>query len=180
LALTLERAQGERSRNILVLLALGARAVLWRRMITPAISVLSAVEGIGVATPALNRFVLPLTVRRAARAFSSTKRGTGPPSGKHLRPVMVLWFTVIAIIGVMQIAETPRVLGALNPRHATHILSPRGAPGSSCFGAVRLAITGGEAALRRYGAILAVFRSGWHGSPCGASRSRPKLFGQGA
>ena len=145
LALTLERAQGERSRNILVLLALGGAALFYGdSMITPAISVLSAVEGIGVATPALNRFVLPLTVVVLLALFLLQKRGTGRV-GSIFGPVMVLWFTVIAIIGVMQIAETPRVLGALNPAHAAHIFIATPGAGFVVLGAVALAITGGEA-----------------------------------
>jgi KUP system potassium uptake protein len=145
LALTLERAQGERSRNILVLLALGGAALFYGdSMITPAISVLSAVEGIGVATPALNRFVLPLTLVVLLALFLLQKRGTGRV-GSIFGPVMVLWFTVIAIIGVMQIAEMPRVLGALNPAHAAHIFIATPGAGFVVLGAVALAITGGEA-----------------------------------
>jgi len=145
LALALERGQGERSRNILVLLALGGAALFYGdSMITPAISVLSAVEGIGVATPALNRFVLPLTVVVLLALFLLQKGGTGRV-GSIFGPVMVLWFTVIAIIGVMQIAETPRVLGALNPAHAAHIFIATPGAGFVVLGAVALAITGGEA-----------------------------------
>src|SRR6478672_7341281 len=145
LALALEKAQSERSRNLLVLLALGGAALFYGdSMITPAISVLSAVEGIGVATPALNRFVLPLTVVVLLALFLLQKGGTGRV-GSIFGPVMVLWFTVIAIIGVMQIAETPRVLGALNPAHAAHIFIATPGAGFVVLGAVALAITGGEA-----------------------------------
>src|SRR5580692_2996205 len=114
LALALEKAQSERSRNLLVLLALGGAALFYGdSMITPAISVLSAVEGIGIATPALQQFVLPLTVAVLLALFLFQKGGTGRV-GSIFGPVMVLWFAVIAIVGVMRIAETPRVLGALN------------------------------------------------------------------
>jgi KUP system potassium uptake protein len=113
-------------------------------MITPAISVLSAVEGIGVATPALNRFVLPVTVVVLLALFLFQKGGTGRV-GSIFGPVMVLWFTVIAIIGVLQIAETPRVLGALNPAHAAHMFIVTPGAGFVVLGAVALAITGGEA-----------------------------------
>jgi KUP system potassium uptake protein len=145
LALALERARGEHSRNLLVLLALGGAALFYGdSMITPAISVLSAVEGIGVATPALNRFVLPVTVIVLLALFLLQKGGTGRV-GRIFGPVMVLWFSAIAIIGVMQIAETPRVLGALNPAHAAHIFIETPVAGFVVLGAVALAITGGEA-----------------------------------
>ena len=112
LALALDRAQGERSRNLLVLLALGGAALFYGdSMITPAISVLSAVEGIGVATPALNRFVLPVTIIVLLALFLFQKGGTGRV-GRIFGPVMILWFAVIAMIGVLHIAEAPRVLVA--------------------------------------------------------------------
>jgi KUP system potassium uptake protein len=145
LALASERVRGEHSRNLLVLLALGGAALFYGDgMITPAISVLSAVEGIGVATPALNRFVLPVTVIVLLALFLLQKGGTGRV-GRIFGPVMVLWFSAIAIIGVMQIAETPRVLGALNPVHAAHIFIETPVAGFVVLGAVALAITGGEA-----------------------------------
>src|SRR6202047_4314628 len=145
LALALEAARSERSRNLLVLLALGGAALFCGdSMITPAISVLSAVEGIGIATPALNRFVLPLTIIVLLALFLLQKGGTGRV-GSIFGPVMVLWFAVIAIVGVMRIAETPRVLGALNPAHAAHIFIATPGAGFVVLGAVALAITGGEA-----------------------------------
>src|SRR5277367_183871 len=145
LALALDRAQGERSRNLLVLLALGGAALFYGdSMITPAISVLSAVEGIGVATPALNRFVLPVTIIVLLALFLFQKGGTGRV-GRIFGPVMILWFAVIAMIGVLQIAEAPRVLGALNPAHAAHIFIATPGAGFVVLGAVALAITGGEA-----------------------------------
>src|SRR4029077_1947244 len=86
LALTLERAQGERSRKILVLLALGGAALFYGdSMITPAISVLSAVEGLGVATPALNRFVLPLTVVVLLALFSFRRAAPGASAASSAR-----------------------------------------------------------------------------------------------
>ena len=113
-------------------------------MITPAISVLSAVEGIGVATPVLNRFVLPLTIVVLLALFLFQKGGTGRV-GRLFGPVMVLWFAVLAVSGVLQIAEAPRVLAALNPVHAVGILVAAPAAGFVVLGAVALAITGGEA-----------------------------------
>ena len=145
LALALEAARGERSRTLLVLLALGGAALFYGdSMITPAISVLSAVEGLGIATPALNRFVLPLTVVVLLALFLFQKGGTGRV-GHLFGPVMVIWFAVIAASGALQIAEAPRVLAALNPAHAVGIFVAAPAAGFIVLGAVALAITGGEA-----------------------------------
>jgi KUP system potassium uptake protein len=145
LALALEAARGERSRNLLVLLALGGAALFYGdSMITPAISVLSAVEGVGIATPVLNRFVLPLTIVVLLALFLLQKRGTGRV-GRLFGPVMVLWFTTLAISGVLQIAQAPRVLAAINPAHAVGIFLAAPAAGFVVLGAVALAITGGEA-----------------------------------
>jgi KUP system potassium uptake protein len=145
LALGLEATRVERSRGLLVFLALGGAALFYGdSMITPAISVLSAVEGIGIATPALNRFVLPLTVVVLLALFLFQKRGT-ERVGSLFGPIMVLWFAVIGVIGALQIAQAPRVLAALNPAHAAGIFiaAPTGA--FVVLGAVALAVTGGEA-----------------------------------
>jgi len=145
LALAQEAIRGERSRTLLVLLALGGAALFFGdSMITPAISVLSAVEGIGIATPALNHFVLPLTVAVLLALFLFQKGGT-ERVGRLFGPVMVLWFAVLAIFGGFQIAEAPRVLAALNPAHAVGIFVAAPSAGFVVLGAVALAITGGEA-----------------------------------
>ena len=145
LALALEAARGERLRTLLVLLALGGAALFYGdSMITPAISVLSAVEGLGIATPVLNRFVLPLTIIVLLALFLLQKGGTGRV-GRRFGPVMVLWFTVIAASGALQIVEAPGVLAALNPAHAVGIFVAAPAAGFIVLGAVALAITGGEA-----------------------------------
>jgi len=145
LALALVAARDERLRTLLVLLALGGAALFYGdSMITPAISVLSAVEGLGIATPALNRVVLPLTVVVLLALFLFQKGGTGRV-GHFFGPVMVLWFAVIAVSGALQIAEVPRVLAALNPAHAVGIFVAAPAAAFIVLGAVALAITGGEA-----------------------------------
>jgi KUP system potassium uptake protein len=145
LALALEAARSERLRTLLVLLALGGAALFYGdSMITPAISVLSAVEGIGIATPVLNRFVLPVTIVVLLALFLFQKGGTGRV-GRLFGPVMILWFAVLAVSGLLQIAEAPRVLAALNPAHAVGIFAAAPAAGFVVLGAVALAITGGEA-----------------------------------
>jgi KUP system potassium uptake protein len=145
LALAQEAARGERSRTLLVLLALGGAALFFGdSMITPAISVLSAVEGIGIATPALNQLVLPLTVTVLLALFLFQKGGT-ERVGRLFGPMMALWFAVIAVSGALQIAEAPEVLAALNPAHAVGIFVAASAVGFVVLGAVTLAITGAEA-----------------------------------
>ena len=145
LALALESARSERWRNILVLFGLGGAALFYGdSMITPAISVLSAVEGMGIATPVLNRLVVPLTVVVLLALFLFQKSGS-ERVGRLFGPVMALWFGVIALIGVLQIAETPSVLAALNPAHAVGVFVAAPMAGFLVLGAVALAITGGEA-----------------------------------
>ena len=145
LNLSLETARHERSRAFLVLLALGGAALFYGdSMITPAISVLSAVEGLGTVTPALNRFVLPLTVAVLLTLFLFQKGGT-ESVGRLFGPVMVLWFAVLGGVGAVQILQAPRVLAALNPAHAVGIFVAAPAAGFVVLGAVALAITGGEA-----------------------------------
>ena len=97
LALAQEAVQNPRARNILVLVALGGAALFYGdSMITPAISVLSAIEGIGVGTPALNRFVVPITVVVLVLLFLVQRRGTASV-GRLFGPVMLVWFAVIGL-----------------------------------------------------------------------------------
>ena len=145
LALAQEAAQTPRARNILVLIALGGAALFYGdSMVTPAISVLSAIEGIGVGTPALNRFVVPITVVVLVLLFLVQRRGTASV-GRLFGPVMLVWFAVIGLDGLVHIAEDPRVLAALNPAHAIAVFITAPLRGFIVLGAVSLAITGGEA-----------------------------------
>ena len=105
---------------------------------------LSAVEGIGIATPVLTPFVVPLTVVVLLALFLFQKSGS-ERVGHFFGPVMALWFGVIGLIGVLQIAAAPRVLAALNPAHAAVIFAAAPMAGFLVLGAVALAITGGEA-----------------------------------
>ncbi|MCC7217908.1 MAG: potassium transporter Kup [Burkholderiales bacterium] len=113
-------------------------------MITPAISVLSAVEGLEVMTPALHPFVVPVTVVILVGLFAIQKRGTGSV-GAFFGPVVCLWFVTLAVLGVLQIAERPSILAAINPYYAVEffVASPRAA--FLALGAVVLAVTGTEA-----------------------------------
>ncbi len=113
-------------------------------MITPAISVLGAVEGLGVAAPALHEFVVPAAVVIMLVLFGIQKRGTAS-IGAGFGPVMCLWFVVLAVLGAMEIAVRPSVLAALSPTYAYGFFADH--PGASfiALGAVVLAVTGTEA-----------------------------------
>ncbi|HEY1117338.1 MAG TPA: KUP/HAK/KT family potassium transporter, partial [Acidimicrobiales bacterium] len=101
----------------LVLLGLFGTALLYGDgMITPAISVLSAVEGTTIAAPALEDLVLPLTVAILVAIFAVQRFGTHAV-GRVFGPIMVLWFSVLGVLGARQVAAEPHVLAALDPRH---------------------------------------------------------------
>src|SRR5271170_3048694 len=145
LALAQEAVRNPRARNVLVLLAIGGAALFYGdSMITPAISVLSAIEGIEVGTLELNRLVVPITVGVLVLLFGIQRRGT-ERVGYLFGPVMLVWFAVIAVDGLIQITATPRVLAALNPAHAVTVFVASPLRGFIVLGAVSLAITGGEA-----------------------------------
>jgi KUP system potassium uptake protein len=113
-------------------------------VITPAISVLSAVEGISVATPALEHWVVPATIMILIGVFALQPYGTGK-IGRWFGPITMIWFFIIGVLGVMSIAQTPAILRALNPAHALSFAVH--SPGLTfiALGSVFLALTGGEA-----------------------------------
>ena len=113
-------------------------------LITPAISVLSAVEGLEVATPVFKAYVIPLTLVILVGLFAVQRFGTGVV-GKVFGPVMVIWFGVLSVLGVQQIARHPEVLAALNPVYAIQFLTLYHAQSLAVLGSVFLAVTGGEA-----------------------------------
>lgn len=112
-------------------------------VLTPAISVLSAVEGIEVATPALHSWVLPVTIGVLLVLFATQRLGTGVV-GKAFGPVVVLWFAALAAIGVLNISSNPEVLKALNPWWGARFFIEHGWHGIFILGAVVLSVTGGE------------------------------------
>ncbi|HEY6459958.1 MAG TPA: KUP/HAK/KT family potassium transporter, partial [Polyangiaceae bacterium] len=131
--------------GFLVLLVLFGAALLYGDgVITPAISVLSAVEGLGVATRALDPAIVPLTVATLLALFFVQKRGT-ERVGRVFGPVMLVWFVVIAGLGAAQIIRSPGILRALDPRYAVEFFVRNGGHGFLVLGGVVLAITGAEA-----------------------------------
>jgi KUP system potassium uptake protein len=132
-------------RGILVTLGLFGAALLYGDgMLTPAISVLSAIEGLEVATPLFTPIVVPLTVVILIGLFLLQRRGTAGV-GAVFGPVILVWFLTLAILGVVNIARDPSVLSAVNPVHAITFLWEKGITGYLVLGAVFLVATGGEA-----------------------------------
>ena len=132
-------------RPMLIALGIFGTALLYGDgMITPAISVLSAVEGLEVATPLLRPYVVPATVGILVGLFLIQKYGTHRV-GVLFGPIMVVWFLTIAALGVRWIVQAPEVLGAFNPRYAFDFFSENGLTGFVVLGAVFLVVTGGEA-----------------------------------
>lgn len=139
-----QRAIGHRSWLLLALGVVGASMFIGDSMITPAISVLSAVEGLKLAAPALNDYVVPLTIFILILLFSVQSRGTARVA-TAFGPVMALWFVTIGILGLMHIHEDPTVLLAINPYYAIYFLLNHGVIGLVIMGLVFLSVTGGEA-----------------------------------
>jgi KUP system potassium uptake protein len=129
---------------VIALVIFGAALLYGDGVITPAISVLSAIEGLQVATSALQPVVVPLTCVVLFVLFIFQKHGTGGV-GKVFGPVTLLWFATIAALGVPHIVEHPSVLWAIDPRHAVSFFVENGGHGFVVLGAVVLVITGGEA-----------------------------------
>jgi KUP system potassium uptake protein len=113
-------------------------------VITPAISVLSAMDGLAVATPAFERFIIPASLVVLTALFVLQKKGTARVGGVF-GPLVLVWFTTIAILGVREIALEPRILLALNPWYALRFFLEHGPHGLVVLGAVVLAVTGAEA-----------------------------------
>jgi KUP system potassium uptake protein len=122
----------------------GAALLYGDGMITPAISVLSAIEGIAVLQPGLAPFVLPLTLGILTALFAIQKRGTGGV-GAIFGPITFLWFLTLAALGIHAIAEQPMVLASVNPLYAVRFFREHGGHGFVVLGAVFLVVTGGEA-----------------------------------
>jgi KUP system potassium uptake protein len=139
-----QRALGK-SGSVVVLLGIISGALFYGdALITPALSVLSAIEGLKVATPAFDPYVVPLTVVILLALFAVQSRGTGRV-GAFCGPVMTVWFIAIAIPGIGHIAADPEVLWAFNPLYGLDFLTEHGKIGLLTLGAVFLAVTGAEA-----------------------------------
>jgi KUP system potassium uptake protein len=134
-----------RARAVVVFAALlGASLLYGDGFITPAISVLSAVEGLEVATSAAQRFIVPLTCTILCLLFLVQRRGTAG-IGNVFGPIMIVWFMALSALGLMHIFENPYILYALNPLYAFKFFAEHHIHGLVVLGSVVLCITGGEA-----------------------------------
>ena len=132
-------------RWVLVVLGIFGAALLYGDgIITPAISVLGAIEGLNVATPLFAPYVVPTTIAIIVGLFLIQSRGTAKV-GRLFGPVMLVWFIVIAALGIMQIVRHPSVIAAFNPIHALNFFLREGWHGFLVLGTVFLVVTGGEA-----------------------------------
>lgn len=139
----------------------GAALFFGDGFITPAISVLSAMEGLEVASPRLERFVLPGSVLVITSLFLAQRHGTSAMS-RWFGPVTLLWFAMLAALGLLHIADSPRVLLAINPLHAVEFFIDNGGMGFVTLASVFLAVTGGEALYTEMGHFgRSPLRRGW-------------------
>ncbi len=139
-----QRAIGRGASLVFMLGVISAALFYGDAVITPAISVLSAVEGLKVATPAFEPFIVPLTVVILIALFAAQSGGTARVA-TLFGPVMSVWFVVIALAGLTHIADHPAVLLAFNPAFGVAFLATNGMIGLAALGAVFLAVTGAEA-----------------------------------
>jgi KUP system potassium uptake protein len=144
--LSLALSSSRRAQKTILIIGLaGASLFFGDAMITPAISVLSAVEGLNIVTPALESYVVPIAALILVGLFLIQSHGSGHV-GKFFGPVMLLWFIVLGLFGLVHVAARPEILWALNPRHALdYLVHAQGWTSFAVLGSVFLALTGGEA-----------------------------------
>jgi KUP system potassium uptake protein len=138
------RALGRQTTLVFILGMMGAAMFLGDSFITPAISVLSAVEGLKLAAPGLERYVIPITIVILVGLFSVQSHGTARVA-TWFGPITTTWFVAIALLGALHIFDDPQVLLAINPYYALNFLFTNGTVALVTLGLVFLAVTGGEA-----------------------------------
>jgi KUP system potassium uptake protein len=136
---------GKSEKWLLVVIGIFGAALLYGDgVLTPAISILGAMEGLTVATPTLSPFVVPITIVILVCLFLIQSRGTAG-IGKIFGPVTLIWFAALAILGIAQIAQFPQVFSAINPLYGINFFAENGWHGFAILGSVFLVVTGGEA-----------------------------------
>jgi len=171
-------AKGARLPVLVLLGVIGASLLYGDGVITPAISVLSAMEGLKLVAPAFEHFILPATIAVLVGLFVIQRYGT-ERIGKLFGPIMVVWFVVIGGLGAVNIFMAPAVLGAVNPAEAARFLAADPKVAFVVIGAVFLALTGGEALYADMGHVgAAAIRRAWFGLVLPAILLN--YFGQGA
>ena len=145
LARVTELTKNSRATWFVTMLGIFAAALFYGdSMITPAISVLSAVEGLNVVAPGLKDYIVPIAAIVLTVLFAIQKHGTGAV-GRFFGPIMCVWFGVLAVLGVINILDAPSVLAALNPAHGIEFLFRHPWESFLALGAIVLSVTGGEA-----------------------------------
>ncbi|MBF7688783.1 potassium transporter Kup [Acinetobacter rathckeae] len=146
LALNLRPNQMNRHKKTLLIALgfIGASLFFGDGIITPAISVLSAVEGLSIATPAFNKWLMPIALGILTALFMVQRHGTAT-MGKFFGPITLTWFISIGVLGVVSIIKTPFVLELVNPYWAIHFIAQEPGVAFLAMGAVVLTLTGGEA-----------------------------------
>jgi KUP system potassium uptake protein len=180
MALALRTAPSGSKRSLLIIMAgvFGACMFYGDAVITPAISVLSAVEGLEVISPDLVRYVMPTTIFILVALFLIQKTGTDVV-GKLFGPIMMIWFIAIGLMGIHQVVQNPAIFAAVNPLFAIRFLVEHSLQGFIVLGAVFLVLTGAEALYADMGHFgLKPIRMGWFFivMPC----LLLNYFGQGA
>ncbi len=162
LVLPNEKSKKKFKRHLILIIGLFGAALLYGDgVLTPAISVLSAVEGLEIVTPGLASYVVPITIAILLGLFLLQSRGT-EGVGKLFGPIMLVWFTTLGVLGILQILQFPSILTALNPYHAIHFLIVQGKASLFVLGAVFLVVTGGEALYADMGHFgLGPIRKAW-------------------
>ena len=162
----------------MILGILGAALLYGDGVITPAISVLSATEGLKLAAPGFQSFILPVTLGILVGLFALQHQGTHR-IGRLFGPVMIAWFLAIGVLGIVNIVAAPGIVTALNPLAAVPVLTGHPAIAAAVFGAIFLALTGAEALYADMGHVGApAIRLAWYGLVLPALVLN--YFGQGA
>jgi KUP system potassium uptake protein len=143
-ALVMPKSQQGRLTGLVLLGVFGTALLYGDGVITPAISVLSAVEGFEVASTAFDRFVVPVSCVLLVGLFLVQRRGTGAV-GAVFGPIMVVWFAVLGVLGFAQVVQHPSVIEAVNPVHIVQFFSAEPAKAFLALGSIFLVVTGGEA-----------------------------------
>lgn len=150
-----------RRRGLVMAGMFGAALLTGEGAITPAISVLAAVEGLELAAPDLGRFVVPASVLILVALFAIQRKGT-EVVGRLFGPLMLVWFVVLATLGAVEVIANPNVLAALNPAHAVEFFTTFGSRAFVALGSIVLVVTGGEALYADLGHFGASpIRLGW-------------------
>jgi KUP system potassium uptake protein len=172
------RSRPALQRGVAIVAIFAASLFYGDAVITPAISVVSAVEGISVATPAFEHWIVPISLGILVALFAIQRHGTGAVGGLF-GPVTAVWFVTLALLGLQSIAQTPAIVGALDSRYAVAFAAGSPAAAFTVLGAVFLAVTGAEALYADMGHFgAATIRVGWFGLVFPALVVN--YFGQGA